>query len=72
MVVGKSSEYLARRYVPFDKAAITKQCKSASQVKVEPCAKATSWKKVEFEDSRMLEPWPMVIEDVQMRMSNGR
>ncbi|PKI66444.1 hypothetical protein CRG98_013246 [Punica granatum] len=59
------SKSLVRRYVAFDKAALTKHCKSASRVKVEPCVKATSWKKVEFKDSKTLEPQTVVIKDVQ-------
>ncbi|PKI54155.1 hypothetical protein CRG98_025450 [Punica granatum] len=39
---------------------------------VESCAKATSWKKVELEDSRTPEPRLVVIEDVQTGRSEGR
>ncbi|PKI61940.1 hypothetical protein CRG98_017666 [Punica granatum] len=41
-MVGKSSKSLARRYVAFDETTLTKQCKSASQVKVELCGNMTS------------------------------
>ncbi|PKI61551.1 hypothetical protein CRG98_018047 [Punica granatum] len=64
-MVGKSSKSLVRRYVTFDKVALTKQCKSASRVKVEPYAMTISWKKVEFEDSRTPVPRLMVIENIQ-------
>ncbi|PKI37204.1 hypothetical protein CRG98_042395 [Punica granatum] len=47
------------------------ECKSTSQVKVEPCAKATSWKKVEFGDLRALEPQFVVIENVSTRRFEG-
>ncbi|PKI77417.1 hypothetical protein CRG98_002190 [Punica granatum] len=50
-VVGESSKSLVKRYVVLDEVALTKQCKRASRVKVEPCVKATSWKNVEFEES---------------------
>ncbi|PKI62816.1 hypothetical protein CRG98_016767 [Punica granatum] len=64
MMVGKSSKSPVKRYVILDEAALSKQCKSAFQKKVEPCEKATSWKKVKFEDSRTPEPQPVEIEDV--------
>ncbi|PKI41830.1 hypothetical protein CRG98_037794 [Punica granatum] len=44
-MVGKSSKSLVKRYVVLDEIGLTKQCKNASQVKVEPRAKAISWKK---------------------------
>ncbi|OWM84314.1 hypothetical protein CDL15_Pgr027083 [Punica granatum] len=52
-MVSKSSKSLVKRYVVLDVTDLTKLCKSASQVKVEPYAKATSSKKVEFENSRI-------------------
>ncbi|PKI54801.1 hypothetical protein CRG98_024815 [Punica granatum] len=71
-MVGKCLKSLLRRYVTFNKAALTKQCKIASQVKVEPCSKATSWKKVEFEDSRSPVSHHVMMEDIQTRSSDGR
>ncbi|PKI37207.1 hypothetical protein CRG98_042398 [Punica granatum] len=41
-MVGKSLKSLVKRYVILDEAALIKQCKSTSRVKVEPCTKATS------------------------------
>ncbi|PKI33000.1 hypothetical protein CRG98_046615 [Punica granatum] len=72
IMVAKSSKSFMRRYVVFDKAALTKLCKSVSWVKVEPCSKTTSPKNVEFEDSRTLIPQHVVIEDIQTERSDKR